>query len=73
MMHVFGFGAVLVGVARLFITAQACREPFAIPLYAGRRHVIGAMLFMMGVNLLITTMGCWVTLLDMRIGGGARG
>lgn len=68
-----GIGTMSIGAVGICITVQACREASAIPCHAGRRHVLGAMLFLMGANLLITGLGCWVTLLDTRIDGGAHG
>jgi len=71
--NVFGIGAAVVGFAGLCITTQALRETYAVPSSATRRRVLASMLFVMSVDLIITALGCLVTLLDMQIAGGARG
>jgi hypothetical protein len=71
--NVFGVGAALIGIAGIGVTAQACREALVIPPSGERIYVLAAMTFIMSVNLLITGIGCWITMLDMQIGGGAHG
>ena len=71
--NVFGLGAAIVGLAGIGVTTQALREAYAVPSVATRRYVVASMLFIMSVDLLIAVMGCWVTLLDMRIEGGVDG
>ncbi|GAA0671745.1 hypothetical protein FHT00_001845 [Sphingomonas insulae] len=72
-LFVFGIGTALVGCGATGTTWQACREILAIPDVPGsiaRTSLLGAMIFILVVDLGIVAGGLWVAI---AIAGGAHG
>lgn len=70
---VFGVGTALVGCGATGTTWQACREILAIPRIPGSiagASLLGAMIFILLVDLGIVAGGLWVA---VAVAGGAHG
>lgn len=70
---IFGIGTALVGCGATGTTWQACREILAIPRVHGSMvgtSLLGAMIFILLVDLGIVAAGLWVA---FAVAGGAHG
>jgi hypothetical protein len=71
--NLFGGGVALVGLGGLAAAGQAYREALAIPRCSGGSSLIGAMIFILLVDVFVVMMGVWIALTDVTFMGGSHG